>query len=125
MGVKNLGQVASLKVDASAPTNTKMLWYDTTVNYLKYYDPNTLTWRAVASTVVGASTLCLHQANVSIAIGNNNVAHPSGTVVGATVVNKDNKEFIPVDLKRDTLINTIVSSTVAINNAEVNIFIIL
>ena len=125
MGLKNLGQVASLSVGASAPTNIKMLWYDTTVSYLKYYDPNAKIWRAVANTVVGASTLCAYANNLSLIKGNTNVSHPAGTVVSITVIDKDTNKFANVNVTRDTTENTIVTSSLEIANAEVNVLLIL
>lgn len=43
--IKNLGLVAGIIVSSSAPTNTKVIWYDTGANKQKYYDTINSTWR--------------------------------------------------------------------------------
>lgn len=42
--VKNLGQVSAVVVRSTPPKVTFILWYDTTVKRLKYYDPNVSRW---------------------------------------------------------------------------------
>lgn len=45
--VKNLGVVAAMVWSASAPSNQKILWYDTSVTSgcpIKYYNLSTQSW---------------------------------------------------------------------------------
>lgn len=50
---KDLGQVAAMYIGATAPLNTKILWYDTTttgnVCPVKYYNLSTNTWTRLGS----------------------------------------------------------------------------
>jgi hypothetical protein len=46
--VVDLGQVSAIKISSVAPTNTKLLWYDTNVtsgSRFKYYDVTDLEWK--------------------------------------------------------------------------------
>jgi len=49
MPTVNLGLVRAIQESSVAPTNTAMLWYDTTVNLHKYYDTTTTTWVLLAN----------------------------------------------------------------------------
>lgn len=44
----NLGQIAAIHISTTAPSNTKMLWYDDNIGIkiVKYYDIGTTTWKA-------------------------------------------------------------------------------
>lgn len=45
--VKNVGQVAAIVYRSKAPSNQRVLWYDTTVTEgcpIKYYDLTTQNW---------------------------------------------------------------------------------
>lgn len=44
MAVKNLGQVAGLYVGTTAPSNTALIWYDTSSNVHKAFDTNLNAW---------------------------------------------------------------------------------
>lgn len=44
MNTKNLGQIAAIVFRATAPTNTKLIWYDTVNLVHKVYDGNSSTW---------------------------------------------------------------------------------
>jgi len=46
---KNLGVVKALFIGTVAPTNTQMLWYDTSVNLHKYYDVVSTTWTTLVA----------------------------------------------------------------------------
>lgn len=49
---KDLGQVAGMLVSATAPTNTKLLWCDSSVSSgcpIKYYDLTSLTWKVIGT----------------------------------------------------------------------------
>lgn len=55
---KNIGQVVGLFVGTSAPTNTKLIWFDETPNQQchKVYDPVTKTWKALNPQIVSNTT---------------------------------------------------------------------
>lgn len=55
---KNIGQVVGLFVGTSAPTNTKLIWFDETPNQQchKVYDPMTKTWKALNPQIVSNTT---------------------------------------------------------------------
>jgi hypothetical protein len=55
---KNVGQVVGLYIGTSAPTNTKLIWFDTTTNQQchKVYDPVTRTWKALNPEIVSNTT---------------------------------------------------------------------
>ena len=50
---KDLGQVAGMIIGATAPGNTKILWYDTTVTGntcpIKYYNLSSNTWKTLGT----------------------------------------------------------------------------
>lgn len=55
---KNVGQVVGLYVGTSAPTNTKLIWFDETPNQQchKVYDPVTKLWKALNPEIVSNTT---------------------------------------------------------------------
>ena len=49
---KDLGQVAGMLVSATPPTNTKILWLDSTVNSgnpIKYYNLSSNEWKTLGT----------------------------------------------------------------------------
>jgi len=48
MPTTNLGQISAIHIGTTAPSNTKMMWYDDNVGQkiLKYYDIGTTTWKS-------------------------------------------------------------------------------
>lgn len=46
-----LGLIKALHKGVSAPSNTEMLWYDTNINAMKYYDNGTTSWIPIAPVV--------------------------------------------------------------------------
>ena len=52
---KDLGQVAGMLVSATPPTNTKILWLDSTVNSgnpIKYYNLSSNEWKTLGTWLV-------------------------------------------------------------------------
>lgn len=45
---KNLGQVRAMEIGSVAPTNTTMVWYDTSVSYHKWYNTLSGNWEPLA-----------------------------------------------------------------------------
>lgn len=49
---RNLGPVAAMVVSSTAPTNLRVLWYDTNVTSgcpIKYYNLTSLTWKVLGT----------------------------------------------------------------------------
>lgn len=57
-GTKNVGQVAGVFIGTSAPSNTKLIWYDSTPNQQchKVYDPATGMWKTLNPVIVANTT---------------------------------------------------------------------
>lgn len=55
--VKNLGFIKAIHSGATPPTNTQMLWYDTSVSLHKYYSTVSSTWVALNSGAVSWSAI--------------------------------------------------------------------
>jgi len=49
--VKNLGQVSAIVFGATAPDNTKLIWYDTANRLHKVYDKNSSTWVQMSNNI--------------------------------------------------------------------------
>jgi hypothetical protein len=54
--VVNLGLVKAIFVGTAAPSNTNVIWRDTTVNKLKWYDPTFSSWVLLTSGGGGGGT---------------------------------------------------------------------
>jgi len=53
----NIGQIAALWIAATAPTNTKLIWYDTAQNIHRIYETTTGNWIALNPQAVTNSTI--------------------------------------------------------------------
>lgn len=66
----DLGFIKAISSGITPPVNTEILWYDTTVNFHKYYDTGSGTWISLASgasswsTVLGAGAESLGQSPI-------------------------------------------------------------
>jgi len=117
----NLGQVQAMKVSASAPSNTTMLWNNTSDNKIYYYDNGVGSWQELADST--ASSMRVNSA--SLVAGDNTVTFssplPSASYqviiydstgdVGATLVSKAAASFVvnalePGDIIYHAILNT-------------------
>jgi hypothetical protein len=85
--VINLGQVSAIHKGASAPTNTQLIWYNTTDGRFYTYNTITLAWNGMATVSTVVRTL---------AEGDNDVVHGLGSAP-KFVGMKYNGEPIEVD----------------------------
>lgn len=57
MSTKNLGLVAAILFGDVQPSNTRVLWYDTTANQLKYYNIGSAAWEPLTAAAEGMTKL--------------------------------------------------------------------
>lgn len=62
--VKNLGQVAAVVFTTTAPTNTKILWYDEGEKTLKFYNNISLAWEPIAAGALSAGKVRVNSSDI-------------------------------------------------------------
>lgn len=83
MSTENLGIVAAIHVGSTAPTNTKMIWYNTGDDLHYYYNIGTASWELLRSTKKETYT-------VNVVVGLNSVAHTIGNNEFAVIFQDSN-----------------------------------
>lgn len=77
MNYKNLGLVKAIHKGVTAPSNTNILWYDTTTNLIKYYDSVGLVWKWLAAEATELPSNLLQYIIAETEIGEQNYLIPS------------------------------------------------
>ncbi len=87
---KNLGQVAGVSLSNTAPTNTALIWYDTTPNQMchKVYDTNLGQWVVINNSILATTTYSELQnqaTSTGLSLGKFYIITDKGNVVATTI----------------------------------------
>ncbi len=90
MAIKNLGTIRAIHIGSSAPTNTKMLWYDTTVDRHKFYNILTSQWEDLGPIIDKVSTTNADATTIfQITIADDTIVSVEFVVMGRKVNGED------------------------------------
>jgi hypothetical protein len=87
---KNLGQVAGVSISTIAPTNTALIWFDTTPNQLchKIYDFSLGQWVVINNSILGQTTYSELQnqaTSTGLSLGKFYIITDRGNIVATTI----------------------------------------